>query len=172
MNLQAVVAVSKNGVMGVSSRNDLPWEKLPNDMNHFRELTTGHHVVMGRKTWESIPEKYRPLPERTNLVVSRDPGFNPQHDNVKVFRDTESLLAYLGELDDTAFLIGGENLFNQLLPHCNEVHVSRIDAEYEGDVMFPGFKQFGTYQMYKADWIEKDQKNKHHITIMSYEKVA
>jgi dihydrofolate reductase len=168
MNLQAVVAVSKNGVIGVSSRNDLPWEKLPNDMNYFRKLTTGNSVIMGRKTWDSIPDKYRPLPERENLVLSKDMSFNPQFENVKVFRDVNSLLEYVEENVELGYVIGGEKIYSLLLPYCNEVHVSRIEAEYEGDVRMPDFKSFGTWQMYKADWVEKDQKNKHHITFMSY----
>ena len=128
-----IAAVAKNGVIGKD--NTLPWH-LPEDLQHFKQLTTGHAVLMGRKTWESLPPKFRPLPNRHNLVLTRDrhyiaPGATVVYslnDAVKVSSGATAL-----------FVIGGAELYAHLLPHAQRLELTEIDATFEGDATFPAF---------------------------------
>src|SRR4051794_24452108 len=105
-----VVAYARNGVIGRDG--DLPWH-LPTDMQHFRELTTGGTVVMGRKTYVSIPERFRPLPGRRNLVLSRDPAFAAP--GAEVFGGLDAALEAAGE---DCFVIGGGTTYAEALPRA------------------------------------------------------
>lgn len=123
-----VVAVSNNGVIGRDG--GLPW-RLPTDLRRFRELTTGHAVVMGRRTYESLPERFRPLPDRRNLVLSGDPAYRA--DGAEVFA---SLDAALDACDRDCFVIGGAATYAQALPAAQRVHLTRVACEIEGDAFF------------------------------------
>jgi dihydrofolate reductase len=127
--LALVVAYARNGVIGRDG--DLPWH-LPTDMRHFRELTTGGTVVMGRKTYMSIPERFRPLPGRRNLVLSRDPSFAAP--GAEVFDDLDGALAAAGE---DGFVIGGGTTYAEVLPRAGRVWATEVDADVEGDTFFP-----------------------------------
>jgi len=124
-----VVAHSKNRVIGRDG--GLPW-RLPADMRRFRELTTGSTVVMGRRTYESLPDAFRPLPERRNLVLSRDAAFSAP--GVEVFASLEGALEACG---GDCFVIGGEAVYRDALPLAERLYVTEIDAEIEGDAHFP-----------------------------------
>jgi dihydrofolate reductase len=124
-----IVAYARNGVIGRDG--DLPWH-LPTDLKHFRELTTGGTVVMGRKTYESIPERFRPLPGRRNLVLSRDPGYAAP--GAEVFGGLDAALAAGGA---DCFVIGGATTYAEVLPLAGRVWATEIDAEVEGDTFFP-----------------------------------
>ena len=129
--LVLIAAVAKNGVIGKD--NALPWH-LPEDLKHFKQLTTGHAVIMGRKTWESLPERFRPLPGRTNIVVTRNAGYratgatvvNSLDDAVKV-----------GAGGTAVFIIGGAELYANALPFAQRLELTEIDAEFSGDAHFP-----------------------------------
>ena len=127
--ISIVVAHSSNRVIGRDG--GLPW-RLPADMRRFRELTTGSTVVMGRRTYESLPDAFRPLPERRNLVLSGDPAYRPP--GVEVFASLESALEACG---GDCFVIGGEVTYRDALPRCERLYVTEIDAEVEGDAYFP-----------------------------------
>jgi dihydrofolate reductase len=127
--LALVVAYARNGVIGRDG--DLPWH-LPSDMKHFRELTTGGTVVRGRKTYASIPERFRPLPGRRNLVLSRDPSFAAPGAEV-----CGSLDAALSAAGDDAFVIGGGTTYAEALPRAGRVWATEIDADVPGDTTFP-----------------------------------
>lgn len=107
----------------------LPWH-LPSDMKHFRELTTGGTVVMGRRTWESIPEKFRPLPGRRNIVLSSRATF----DGAEVHGSLESALAAAGT---DAYIIGGGATYAETLPLADRVYATEIAEEVAGDTFFP-----------------------------------
>lgn len=127
--LSLVVAYSRNHTIGRDG--ELPW-RLPGDLRRFRELTRGHTVVMGRKTYESLPAAFRPLPGRTNLVLSRDAGFDPP--GAQVHRTLQSALdACAGR----CFVIGGGEVYRQALPLADRVHATEVDAEIDGDTSFP-----------------------------------
>lgn len=107
----------------------LPWH-LPSDMKHFRELTTGGTVVMGRRTWESIPEKFRPLPQRRNIVLSSGASL----EGAEVYGSLESALAAAGT---DAFVIGGGTTYAETLPLADRVYATEIAGAVQGDTFFP-----------------------------------
>lgn len=128
-----IAAVAQNGVIGKA--NALPWH-LPEDMKHFKVLTTGHAVLMGRKTWESLPPKFRPLPNRRNLVLTRDTSFVAPGATVVHTLDEAMKVG----ADGTAiFIIGGAEVYRLALPLAQRLELTEIDAAFEGDAHFPTF---------------------------------
>lgn len=125
-----IAAVARNGVIG--RNNGLPW-RLKADMQHFRAMTMGHPVVMGRKTWESLG---RPLSGRRNIVVTRDTQFRAE--GAEVFHSPEAALAAAGDAE-RIFVIGGAQLYNTLLPRADRLELTEIWADVEGDAHFPLF---------------------------------
>lgn len=123
-----VVAYGGNRVIGRDG--GLPWH-LPGDMKHFRELTAGGTVVMGRKTYESIPERFRPLPGRRNLVLTRN-GFRDA--GAETFPDLAAALEAAG---DDCFVIGGGETYRQALPLADRVYATVVEGDFEGDTFFP-----------------------------------
>lgn len=128
--ISLVAAVARNGVIGRS--NSLPW-RLPEDLRRFRHLTLGHPVIMGRKTFESLG---RPLPGRTNMVVSRNMPATP---NVEIYSSLETALAAAIRMDESVFVIGGGEIYSQAIPHANRLHITEIRADFDGDTRFPDF---------------------------------
>jgi dihydrofolate reductase len=123
-----VAAVAANGIIGANGR--LPW-RLPEDLKLFKRLTMGHPVIMGRRTWESLPG---PLPGRENIVITRTPGYEAQGAAVaSSFGGAIALCA--GE--DLAFVIGGTQVFAEALPIANGLVMTEIHRDYEGDTWFP-----------------------------------
>ena len=120
-----IAAVSKNGVIGID--NKLPWT-LPEDLKRFKKLTTGKVVLMGRKTFESIG---KPLPNRTNVILSRDPLFRP--DGVLVYSNIEEVLPIFYDI----IIIGGENIYKQFIDRADVIELTYIDKEFEGDSYLP-----------------------------------
>lgn len=127
-----IAAVARNGVIGKA--NALPWH-LPEDLKHFKALTTGHVVIMGRKTWESLPERFRPLPGRTNIVVTRDSGYKAEGATVAYSLDEATKVGAGG----TAYVIGGAELYAHALPLAQRLELTEIDADIEGDAFFPAY---------------------------------
>lgn len=129
--LSLIAAVARNGVIGKD--NQLLWH-LPGDMRHFRETTRGKPVIMGRKTWESLPEKFRPLPGRLNVVVSRDPAYAAPGATLAGSLDEAIDVAQNAE---EAFVIGGAQLYRQALPFADRLYLTEIAADFAGDTWFP-----------------------------------
>jgi len=129
--LVLIAAVAANGVIGAAG--GLPW-RLPEDMKHFRALTVEHAVIMGRKTWESLPANFRPLPRRTNIVVSRDPDYRAA--GATVVASLPAAIAAAGDGD--VFVIGGAELYALALPHAARLELTEIASSYAGDAYFPG----------------------------------
>lgn len=127
MTLSLIVATSLNSVIG--KENQLPWH-LPADLAWFRQNTTGKPVIMGRKTFESIG---RPLPKRTNIVLSRQPF---EHEGVVWKNSLESAVGFAKDFEEI-MLIGGGELFKQYLPKADKLYLTQIQAEIEGDTFFP-----------------------------------
>lgn len=128
--LQIVVAHAANRVIGRDG--GLPW-RLPSDMRRFRELTTGGTVLMGRRTFQSLPDAFRPLPQRRNLVLTRG-GSLAAAAGVEAF---DALAPALAACESDCFVIGGETVYRETLGLCERVHATEIDAEIEGDAWFP-----------------------------------
>ncbi|HMY77816.1 MAG TPA: dihydrofolate reductase [Thauera aminoaromatica] len=123
-----IAAVARNGTIGRD--NELPW-RLKADLQHFRALTLGHPILMGRKTWQSLG---RPLPGRRNLVVSRTPDYRAE--GAECFADPAAAIAAAGEAQ-TLFVIGGAQLYALLLPLADRLELTEVKADVEGDAHFP-----------------------------------
>lgn len=135
MNVSLIVAVARNGVIGKD--NDLVWH-LPDDMRYFKDTTKGHHVIMGRRNYESIPEKYRPLPGRTNVVVTRQDSYTSL--GAEVVDSIEAGLRLAAESNDpTPFIIGGGQIYKAALEKdlVDTLHITWVDHEFDGDTFFP-----------------------------------
>ena len=131
MRVALVAAVARGGVIGRDS--EIPW-RLPEDMQRFRAITMGNPVVMGRRTWESLPDQFRPLPGRGNVVVTRNPDWSAQGaDRAGSIEDALRLL----EDERQVFVIGGGEIYAAALPLADELLLTEIDAEIEGDTYFP-----------------------------------
>jgi dihydrofolate reductase len=165
MIISLIAALGKNRVIG--KNNDLPWH-LPDDMKYFMNTTKAHHVIMGRKNYESIPEKFRPLPNRTNIVVSRQKNY--QAPNCTLVNSLEAgieLARKAGEQE--LFIIGGAEIYSQALQYATRLYLTEIDEVIEGDTYFP------TVNM--ADWQEvsrihhgRDDRHAHSFDFVVYEK--
>ncbi len=127
--LAIVVAVARNGVIGKDG--GLPW-RLPEDLKHFRAVTTGHAIVMGRKTWDSIG---RPLPQRRSIVVTRDPTFAAV--GAEVAHDLGVALDLAFATDDEPRVIGGGQIYAAALPLATALYLTEVDQDVDGDVFFP-----------------------------------
>jgi len=133
MKLNLILARARNGVIGKDG--DMPW-KLPEDMAHFKRVTMGCPVVMGRKTWESIPAKFRPLPGRQNIVITRQPDFAAE--GAQCAGSIEEAIELCPQ-DSDIWIMGGAQIYAQALPLAVMAVVTEIDADYEGDAHSPVF---------------------------------
>lgn len=161
-----IAAVARNLTIGKD--NDLPW-KLPDDMKFFMNTTKGHYVVMGRKNYESLHEKFRPLPNRTNIVVTRQKNFNAPG-CIITHNVTDAInLARKGN-ETEAFIIGGAEIYKLALPDADRLYLTEIKADVDGDTFFPKFN--------KAEWKETsrtphptDEKHKFAFDIVVYDRI-
>jgi dihydrofolate reductase len=131
-----IAAMARGRVIGVN--NALPWH-LPEDMAHFRNATRGHPVVMGRKTWDSLPPRFRPLPGRRNVVVTRNTAW--QAEGAQVAHSLADALTQAGA--DRVFVIGGAELYAAALPLAHTLLLTEIEADIAGDAHFPAFEGLG-----------------------------
>jgi dihydrofolate reductase len=120
---------------------DLVWD-IPEDLARFRAITKGHPVIMGRKTWESIPEKNRPMPNRVNLVVTRNPGYQAPGAIVCTSLPDALVRAKQENGADEIFIIGGARLFEEAMPIVNRLYLTLVDDDAEADVFFPPYPAF------------------------------
>ena len=128
-HLILIAAAGKNNALGIN--NDLPWH-LPDDFKRFKQLTTGHKIIMGRKTLESFP---KPLPNREHIAITRNKDFQPKFP-CTIVHSLEEALA-LCSTDETAFIIGGGEIYRQAMDHATHIELTRIDAAFEADTFFP-----------------------------------
>jgi len=158
-------AMARNRVIG--RHNALPW-RLPVDMKHFRELTTGHPVLMGRKTFESLG---RPLPNRTNIIITSDRTYAAQGCLVAHSLDEAVKLAvpHVPPNDPEIFVIGGEKLYTQMLPQADRLYMTRVETDAEGDAWFPEF-DLETWREVQRDLHPADDKNPYSCTFLTLER--
>ena len=135
MRVALVAAVARGGVIGRA--NAIPW-RIPEDMERFRSVTMGHPVVMGRKTWDSLPERFRPLPGRRNVVVTRNPEWHGEGAERAGSLD-EALRLVDGA--ERVFVIGGGELYADALPRADELLLTEVEADVEGDTWFPTWQR-------------------------------
>lgn len=162
--LSAIAAMAENRVIGLN--NHMPWH-LPADLKHFKTVTSGHPVLMGRKTFISIG---KPLPNRANIILTRDKQFSAQ--DCLVVSHPDAALSMAQELDqDEVFVIGGAEIYRQLLPRVQRLYLTIIHHHFEGDAFFP--------ELNPAEWREKsrekhlaDDKNAYDYSFVILERIA
>lgn len=134
-----IAAVAKNGVIGKD--NQLLWH-IPEDMKHFREVTAGKPVIMGRKTWESLPERFRPLPGRRNIVITRQSDYRAL--GAETYHSVTAAIAACAQ-EPTVCVIGGGELYKQALPLADTLNLTKVDLSPNGDAFFPSI-EFSQWQ--------------------------
>lgn len=166
MTLTIIVAVSENNVIGKDNR--LIW-RLPADMKFFKEKTTGHVIITGRKNYESIPEKFRPLPDRKNIVITRQKNYHAP--GAVVVSSIENALQYVSEnhKDEEVFIIGGAEIYKQTISACDKIYLTRIHHSFEGDAFFPALNE-KDWKLVGAEDFSTDEKNIYNFTIQTWEK--
>lgn len=164
MRVSIIAAVAENGVIGRGGK--LPW-RLSDDLRRFRQLTMGHTIVMGRRTWESIG---RPLPGRRLLVVSRQADFHVGAKGVEVAASLEDALRIAAVAgDDDVFIVGGAELYREALPRAGRLCLTRVHADVAGDTRFPQF-DLNEWQLTASEHHDADAKNEHSFSFETYER--
>ena len=135
----AIIAALGARTRAIGKNNELLWH-IPDDLKRFKQLTFGHPVVMGRKTWESLPSKFRPLPERTNIVVTRQAGYAAEGAVVADSLESARAEAARAPGANESFVIGGGELYREALPFADHLYLTLIDDDKEGDTFFPPYE--------------------------------
>lgn len=154
--LSLIFAASKNNCIGNNGK--LPWH-LPEDMKRFRQLTMGKTVLMGRKTWESLPIKFRPLPGRNNVVVTRQANYTVPA-GVHLHSSIESALAH--HTDEDIVVIGGAEIYNQTINRADTLYVTHVDQIVEGDAFCPSIDP--------KQWKETERENHDGFSFVTYKR--
>lgn len=162
MILSLVAAMANNRVIGRD--NDMPWH-LPADLKHFKAVTLGKPVIMGRKTFESIG---RPLPGRRNLVISRQADFSPQ--GVEVVSSLDAALAAAADADEV-MVIGGGQIYRQALAVAQRLYLTFIDADIEGDTRFPDWEAENCWKKVQESHFLADIHNQYNLTFVTFERL-
>ena len=150
MKICLVAAVARGGVIG--REGGLPW-RLPEDLAHFREVTIGDPVAMGRRTWDSIPDRFRPLPGRRNVVVTRNPNWSA--DGAERAESLEHALEILAD-EERVFVIGGAEIFEAALPLADELRLTEIDLAVDGDTFFPRWDRSAFVEIDRDEHVSAD----------------
>jgi dihydrofolate reductase len=158
-----IVAMDKNRLIGAG--NQVPW-RLRDDMRHFREVTMGKPVIMGRKTYESIPVRFRPLPGRTNIILTRQIGYDAPGCLV-----THSTTAALKAAEDApeVMVIGGAMIYEQFLPQADRIYLTLIDGEFVGDAYFPHLNM-DAWQETSREHHDRDEQHSHPFAFIFLER--
>ena len=163
MTLSIIAAVSDNDVIGRGNR--IPWRQST-DLKRLESLTMGHHMLMGRKTFQSLE---RPLPGRTIIVITRDPNFRA--DGVLTAHSLERAIDLAG-LDSEPFIAGGSQIFEQALHRADRMYLTRVHTEIEGDAFFPEFDDVTEWILIDSEHCEADEKNEFPYSFLTYERAA
>ena len=153
--VSVIAAMARNRVIGI--HNTLPW-RLPEDLKHFKALTMGHHIVMGRKTYESIG---KPLPGRTTVIVTSDPAYRVE--GCLTAHSIEAAIAVCAG-DAEIFFVGGAELYAQVLPRADRLYLTEIQADYAGDAWFPEFDQARWREAERREKVSGDGQGYHFVT--------
>jgi len=149
-----IAAVAENDVIGKDG--EIPWH-IPEDLEHFKEKTTGHTVVMGRKTFESLPDSFKPLPNRQNIVLTRS-DFSPENESVNIANSLEE--AWKKSENERVFIIGGAGVYKQCMEEADKLILTEIKEEYEGDTFFPEYS--------KENWKEVEREKHEDFDFVEY----
>lgn len=162
MKISLIVAVAKNGVIG--HNNQLIWH-LPNDLKQFKRLTTGHCIIMGRKTFESIG---KPLPNRTSIIISRNSNF--QIEGCFTVNTLENAIVKAQELEnEETFIIGGAEIYRLSLSRVDKIYLTEVHHDFEGDTFFPAIDKTIWQETHREDF-ETDEKHLHKYSFVELER--
>jgi dihydrofolate reductase len=163
MKVNAIVAVAKNNVIGLDDK--LPWY-LPADLKYFKRMTLDHHIIMGRKTFMSLN---KPLPRRTNIILTRDPFFIAEGALVahSIYEALE--IAFENE-EQEAFIIGGGEIYKQSLPYLDKIYLTEVDIEIDGDTYFPELSA-SEWKLIEQEPHKADERNAYDYVFKTYEKI-
>jgi dihydrofolate reductase len=165
MRLSLIAALSTNDVIGRD--NQIPW-RLSTDLKRFKELTMGHHLIMGRKTFESVG---RPLPGRTNVVITRRPDFRA--DGVVVVNSLEDAIHLASEAgDQEPFIAGGAEIYRLSIHRADRMYLTRVHTDIEGDTYFPEFDDVSEWRLVDAEHLEADEKNEYAFSFLTYDRAG
>jgi dihydrofolate reductase len=157
--ISIIVAMSQNSVIGLKNR--LPWH-IPEDLKNFRKITINHSVIMGRKTYDSIG---KPLKDRDNIVISRDASL--KIDGVEVVNSLEKAISKIAESSEI-FIIGGQQIYSIALPLSTHMYVTKVNANFDGDVFFPDYIQDEWREVAREDLISENELK---FSFLKYEKI-
>ncbi len=153
-----IAAVAENNALG--KNNELVWH-LPNDFKRFKNLTSGHHIIMGRKTFESFP---KPLPNRTHIVITRQQDYNPE--GCIVVNSIEEAIKSC-PIDENIFIIGGGEIYNLGLPFSDKIELTIVHHTFEADAFFPEINE-NDWKIINSDFQQKDEKHLFDYTYQTY----
>ncbi|KGK31835.1 dihydrofolate reductase [Cellulophaga sp. E6(2014)] len=157
-----IAAAAENNALGKD--NDLLWH-LPDDFKRFKTLTTGHPIVMGRKTFESFP---KPLPNRTHIIITRDKNYSITFENCQIVHSLDAALAVASEIDENIFIIGGGEIYALGLEKATHIELTRVHTTFEADAFFPDFDK-NNWELIKEVHHAKDDKHKYDFTYLTYQ---
>jgi dihydrofolate reductase len=161
MKISIIVAVAQNGVIGKD--NQLLW-KLSSDLRRFKQITTGHYLLMGRKTFESIG---KPLPNRTSLIISRN--FECIQENCFVFQSINEAIVFAAQQNqEDLYVIGGGEIYQQMLPLAKTIHLTLVYTDIEGDTYFE--YDDSSWKVQHSEFIPRDEKNEFDSTYIILER--
>ena len=165
MKLSMIAALSTNNVIGRD--NQVPW-RLSTDLKRFKALTMGHHLIMGRKTYESVG---RPLPGRINVVITRQPDYAPE--GVTVLHSLEEAIRVAEQAGDAeAFIAGGAEIYAQAMHRADRMYLTRVHAEVEGDTWFPDFDDVSEWRLTDSEHFDADDKNDFPFSFLTYDRAG
>lgn len=144
--LSLIVAVAQNNVIGKD--NKLIWH-ISEDLKRFKEITSGKTIIMGRKTFESLPGV---LPNRQHIIVTRDKNYKVNSDKVTIVHDLNTLIDQYKNCNDEVFIIGGAEIYKQSLPHADKLYLTKINNFFDGDTFFPEIN----YDYFKVEYTSED----------------
>lgn len=161
MILTTIAAVAQNGVIG--NKNDLIW-RLPDDLKHFKALTKGHTLIMGRKTWESIGAK--PLPHRRHIIITRN--FDYEAEGAEIVSTIDEALE-LAHTDDEVFIAGGGEIYALAMPYIKKMELTIVHHDFEGDTHFPDFN-YGDWKETASERHEADDRHAYAFSFLTIER--
>lgn len=141
--ISMICAIARNNVIGAN--NSLIWH-IPSDLKRFKKITSGHTIIMGRKTFEALPGV---LPKRKHIIITRDKNYNVDNENVEIFHSVDDVLKQFKNSSEEVFIIGGGQIYKQFLPYADKLYLTILEKEFEGDTYFP--------EVNKDEWITEEK---------------
>lgn len=166
MRISIIAALSTNGAIGLG--NGLPWNRISTDLKRFKSLTMGHHLLMGRKTWDTVG---KPLPGRINVVITRKS--DAVIDGVEIVHSLDEGLRLARDAGDSeCFIGGGAEIFRLALHVADRMYLTRVHAELEGDTFFPDFDDVSEWKLTDSEHFDADEKNEYPFSFLLYERAS